>query len=305
MPPFDVIVLGQGYAGLVTARKAAAQGLRVATVEAMFPGGLITSINELHPVPEGLAPCGPEMTADLSIDVMDSGVHTVSAVIDSVEAADGLWQVNADGEVLKGRHLVIATGARLRKLGIPGEAEFEGMGVSSCADCDGPLIQGKPAVIVGGGDAAFQEAVALAAYASTVRILMRGAQPRARAEFVEAVAAHPAIEVIANVRVSEILGASPGGVTAVRVVGDDSDVLDLPTSAIFAFAGLVPAAEYLPGTFARDDRGAVVVTDDRRAGQPRAWAIGAVRTGFGGLLSDADVDAEVVVAAIRKDLAEA
>ncbi len=268
----------------------------------MFPGGLIMSINELHPVPQGEPPCGPELTGNLAMDVMDSGAQNVSAQVGTVRALDGGWEVQADGEALVGRHLIIASGARLRKLGVPGEADYEGRGVSSCADCDGPLIHGKPAVIVGGGDAAFQEAVALAAYAGHVTILMRGESPRARAEFVEAVVAHPAIEVISCVRVSEIVGSPSEGMTAVRILDGQGSVSDLPSSAIFAFVGLDPVADFLPPDFARDDQGAVIVTDGLRTSQPGAWAIGAVRTGFGGALVDADADAHAVVAAILSDV---
>jgi thioredoxin reductase (NADPH) len=297
---FDAIIVGQGYAGLKTASLAAAKGLKVAAVEAMFPGGLVMNINELHPAPEGEAPCGPELTGGLAMENMDNVAHNVTdaEVTEISRAGSGLWRVKAGAETLEGKVVVIATGARLRKLGVAGEAELEGRGVSSCADCDGPLYQGKQAVIVGGGDAAFQEAVALAIYAGEITILVRGDAPRARQELVDAVAALPNVSVVSNATVEEILGSPSEGVTAVRIAEQDAGTRDLPCSAVFAFIGLEPASEFLPADVTRDGSGAVATSDGLETNIPGLYAIGAVRSGFGGLLSDAAVDAERVVAAL-------
>lgn len=298
MQQFDLIIIGQGYAGLKAAKLALEKGLDVATVEAMFPGGLVMNINELHPGPEGEVPCGPELTASLAMELMDGGSHNVSAPADNIEAVDEGWRVSAGGESLQARNLIVATGARLRKLGVPGEAEFEGRGVSTCADCDGPLFQGKEAVVVGGGDAAFQEAQALSAYVEKVTILMRGEAPRARADFVEHVIANPAIELLTDVQVEAILGDSAAGVTAVRLLDGEGERRDLPCSAVFAFIGLEPATEIVSSLLQTDEQGAIITAESLQASLPGAWAIGAARKGFGGKLSDAAADADKVVAEI-------
>lgn len=295
---FDAIIIGQGYAGLKAANLAAGNGLKVAAVEAMFPGGLVMNVNELHPGPEGESSCGPELTGGLAMENMDNGTHNVTDEVTEISRGfGGVWKVKTGAETLEGKAVVIATGARLRKLGVPGEAELEGQGVSSCADCDGPLYQGKQTVIVGGGDAAFQEAIALAIYAGEVTILMRGDAPRARRDFVDAVAALSNVKLVPNATVEAILGSAGEGVTGVRI-SENSGSRELPCSAIFAFIGLEPVSQYLPADVARDALGAVETSTGLATNVPGLYAIGAVRSGFGGRLSDAAADAEAVVAAL-------
>lgn len=291
MPSHDVIIIGQGYAGLKAASLAVARGLRVATVESFFPGGLVMSINHLDPAPAGESACGPDLTGGLSMDVMDGGALNANGEIEAITLLpDGNWAVEVGGEAMTSPKLVIATGATLRKLGVPGEVDYEGRGVSACADCDGPLYHGKEAVIVGGGDSAFQEAMALALYVEKVTIVMRAYAPRARADLVAAVAADPKVEVVAGANVEEIVGDA-AGVTGVRL----SDGRTIDCAAVFPFIGLVPATASLPVDLEHDAAGGVVTSAGLATDLPGVFAIGAVRSGFGGLLSDAAEDAALVI----------
>jgi thioredoxin reductase (NADPH) len=295
MQKFDVLVIGQGYAGLKAAKLAAERGLSTATAEKMFPGGLVMSINHLDPVPAGEEPCGPELTGGLALSNMDLGIQGIDGAVQCLERRDDGWAVTTDSGACIASNVIIASGARLRKLGVPGEAELAGMGVSECADCDGPMYQGKEAVVVGGGDSAFQEALALTAYASKITLVMRGAAPRARADLVDAVAAHPAIEVLPNTQVTEILGDR--GVTGVRLRGPEGESV-LDCMVVFAFVGLEPDVAFAPAEIGRDESGALMTGENLSAGLPGLWVIGAARSGFGGKLSDAAADAARVVAAL-------
>lgn len=299
METFDVIVIGQGYAGLTAARLASERGLRTANFEAQLFGGLIINLNELDPVPEGAEHSGAELASNLAMSNMDKGVETISESVTGIaRAAHGTWIVTTDSGSHAARHVVIASGARLRKLGIPGEAEYFGQGVSECADCDGPMFDGMETVVVGGGDSAFQEALALSQYASKVTVIMRGDGPRARAALVEQAAANPRLVQLTKTQLVAIDGIAGKGVESVRIRTQGKAEETLPASGVFIFVGLVPNSEFLPADLPRDAAGAVVTNADCAAAVPGLWAIGAVRSGYGGLLSDAHLDAQRAIAAM-------
>jgi thioredoxin reductase (NADPH) len=237
------------------------------------------------------------LSAELSIQGMDAGVVSLDGEVTVLtQGADG-WEVKTEGDRYSATNVVIASGARLRRLGIPGEEEFLGRGVSECADCDGPLYHGKAAVVVGGGDSAFQEAVALTSYCSAVTIAMRGTQPRARADLVNAVAAHPAITLLPETEVVEITGDA-SGMTGVHLAGAGAPSPTLDCAVIFMFVGLAPDVAYVPADIARDAQGGILADESGRTGLPGLWVVGAARSGFGGMLDDAATDAQRLVASL-------
>jgi thioredoxin reductase (NADPH) len=299
MQSFDVIVVGQGYAGLTAAKLAVERGFSTANLEATLFGGLIINLNELDPVPAGAEHSGAELASNLAMSNMDSGVVTVSEAASEIKRGDeGLWVVKTDSGIYAARNVVVASGARLRKLGVPGEEEFIGQGVSECADCDGPLFNGMETVVVGGGDSAFQEALALSQFASKVTIVMRGAAPRARPDLIERVAADPKLVQMCNTQITAILGTSGKGVEGVLIETVGAGESTLPCSGVFVFIGLEPNTGFLPADMSRDSAGALITLDHCATALSGLWAIGAVRSGYGGMLTDAAADAEQVIAAM-------
>lgn len=296
---FDVIVIGQGYAGLTAASMCAARGLHTANFEARWMGGLILNINELDPTPSDTEHVGSELASNLAMSNMDNGVEMFSEPVTLVEHGEGsLWLVRTSSEAYAARHVVVASGARLRKLGIAGEEDFFGQGVSECADCDGPMFKGMETVVVGGGDSAFQEALALSEYATKVTIVIRGAGPRARTDLIERVAANPKLTLLTKTRVMAINGTPGKGVESVLLDTDGLGPRTLPTGGVFVFIGLEPNTEFLPADLKRDTEGAMITSDECAIAKPGLWAIGAVRSGFGGMLTDAAADAKRVVSAL-------
>jgi thioredoxin reductase (NADPH) len=196
---------------------------------------------------------------------------------------------------------VIASGARLRKLGVPGEAEFEGRGVSQCADCDGPLYRDEEVVVVGGGDCALQEALVLAKFCRRVHVVHRGTRFRAAGRYADAVNAHPRITVLWNATVEAILGGKVVEKARVRRAGDGS-VTELPCAGVFAYVGLEPSAAFAPEAIGRDERGFLVTNDGCETALPGVWAVGAVRSGYSGLLRDAVDEARRAAEAARRRL---
>src|SRR5690242_20413729 len=153
----------------------------------------------------------------------EAGAEAAGAELELLEPSDGGWRVTtSDGET-SARAVVVATGATFRRLGVPGEEQLQGHGISTCASCDGPLLGGKIAAIVGGGDSALQEALTLAEYADRVVILHRGERLDGQASYRTRVEEHAAIDVRYGSVVEEILG--DGSVCAVRV-------RDLATDAV-------------------------------------------------------------------------
>src|SRR6185503_770225 len=184
------------------------------------------------------------------------------------------------------RQVVIASGARLKKLGVPGETEFEGKGVSSCADCDAPMYQNEEVIVVGGGDSALQEALVLAKYCSKVHIAHRGDKLRAQKHLVDHAGANPKISYLWKTTVEAILGGKM--VEKVRVKRDGKSE-DMACAGVFAYVGLEPNAAFAPNDIARDERGHLKTNAAFETSMAGIYAIGAVRAGYSGLLRDAAV----------------
>jgi thioredoxin reductase (NADPH) len=294
---YDVIVIGEGVAGLTAANAAARAGLKAATLEAQLFGGLIINVNELDPAPEGREVGGAEFASGLVQSNQDLGVTSISEPATGIEAGGATKRVITAGGSYGAPHVVIASGARLRKLGVPGEAEFEGRGVSQCADCDGPMYQNETVVVVGGGDSALQEAIVLARYCDKVHLVHRGSQFRARPHFIEQVKGDGKIATVWNAQLQEIAGSKM--VERARIKHGDGRVEDIPCAGVFAYVGLEPNVDFLPPDFARDKAGFLVTNDALETNIPGVWAVGAVRSGCGGLISDAIAEAQRAAAAIR------
>jgi thioredoxin reductase (NADPH) len=293
---YDVIVIGEGVSGLACAGHARRAGLRVATFESNLFGGLVINVNELDGYPG--AESGTLLASELMQANSDAGVTSVQSEVTSIRSTGGALEVLA-GSVYGARQVVIASGARLKKLGVPGEDEYEGRGVSHCADCDAPLFQNEEVVVVGGGDSALQEALVIAQFSRKVHIVHRGNRFRAQQHLVDRVAAEPRIATIWNANVEAILGTKM--VEKVRIKRDGKSD-DMPSAGVFAYVGLEPNAACAPSTIARDGNGRLVTNEAFETSMPSVWAVGAVRAGYSGLLRDAVVEAQRVAAAVRDRL---
>lgn len=294
-PTHQAIVIGAGFAGLSAAVELSRLGVATALVDDGYSGGLITNVGLIDaPGPyEGLA--GADITGSLLGEALEAGADYHMGSATALTRTDGLWTL-PELEIAAPA-IVLATGAQLRRLDVPGEEALTGLGVSQCAFCDGGLYTGQHLAVVGGGDAAFQEALHLAEIGCTVTMLLRGPTPRARQTFVDRAIAAPALTIRHQVEVAEVIGK--GGVGALRLTDRQSGQTEtLPLAAVFVFIGLEPQTTLAPPDAARDAAGALLIAEDCLTAAPGLYAIGAARAGYGGTLEHASADARAAAGAI-------
>jgi thioredoxin reductase (NADPH) len=279
---FDLVVAGSGIAGLTAALTGARLGLRTLCLTGDVLGGQLLSINKIDGYPGFTEPvAGYDLCPIAQEQAVAAGAEIASTALDGLAAQDGGWRLATGEGEIAARGVVLATGAALKELGIPGEERLRGKGVSHCASCDAPLLRGKPVVVIGGGDSACQEALTLAEAASKVTMLHRGAELSAQRAYRDAVLQLPNIEIRFNHVAEEILGES--GVTAVRARDQAANAAtEIEAAGAFVFVGLAPVTAYLNGavTLAADGR---IPTDAAlRTTLTGVAAAGAVRAGWTG-----------------------
>jgi len=296
---FDVIVIGEGITGLSAAGALAKQGFSTATFEQQLFGGLVININELDPAPPGGEAGGAAYAAEMTGANAEAGVTSIQEEVTALATADGGFSVSTAGGSYRARKVIVASGAKLKTLGVPGETEFEGRGVSKCADCDGPMFQNETVAVIGGGDSALQEANVLTHYCAKVLLVHRGSAFSAQPRFLEQVQGNTKIEPRFNSTVEAILGDKM--VEKIRIKGAAGSE-ELAVAGVFAYIGLEPNAAFVPATVQRDDTGRLVTNEQLETALPGVFAAGAVRSGCGGSLDDALADAQRVAAAVAAQL---
>jgi thioredoxin reductase (NADPH) len=295
---YDVIVIGAGIAGLSAAKHALETGLSTAIIEPAMFGGLVTNINELQGAVQG---SGADFATQLMDDISGLGAEILMTQVASIESNGDSFAVTTGDGAQRARSVIVASGARLKRLSIPGEERFEGRGLSHCADCDGPMFAGQDVAVVGGGDSALQEALILAKRCRQIHLLHRGDSFRANKELRDAVVANVRITVHWHTAVEEIRGTV--GVESLSVVNvrDDSRT-ELVCKGIFPFIGLEPASGFVPSGVARTGSGLLQTNGFLETAVKGVFAAGAVRSGYGGTLSDAISDGRTAATSAHSHL---
>ena len=295
----DVVVIGAGVAGLTAAMIAAGHGVSTHVVEQLAPGGQVATIEKVQNLPgfpDGSI-AGYELGPLLQQQAEAAGALVQLDSVSAVAAGDGVYRVICAEEEIVARAVIIAAGSSLRKLGISGEAEFTGRGVSHCASCDGPLFKGQPVTVVGGGDSAFDEALVLAGYASEVTVIHRGSAPSARPAAIAQLAALPNVRILADAEVVVIEGDTRVTGVAIR---RGAETEHRPCRAVFAYTGLEPRSSFLQGIVALDAGGHILTDLMMRASRPGLFAAGDIRAGSVRLLASVAGDAATAaISAVR------
>lgn len=287
---FDIAVIGGGIAGLTAAHHAALAGVSVAHfVEDGLPGGLVMNVGALDGWPAASPVGGAELAAGLLGQNEALGVTLVPSRVDAV-GGGALKTLHGPDGAWRARQVIVATGAALRTLSVPGAERLAGRGVSYCAWCDGGLYRDAEVVVAGGGDSALTEAIHLGQFARAVTIVTRGETFRARRNYVSRVADDERFRLRWASEIVEVLGGD--GVEGVRVRDREAGSEEvIACRGLFVFVGLVPNAGLLGPEVVRNPGGFVVTDAVFETVAPGVFAVGAVRAGYGGRLTEAVAEA--------------
>ncbi|MDE5898547.1 MAG: thioredoxin-disulfide reductase [Treponemataceae bacterium] len=278
----DFLIIGAGAAGMTAALYGARSGLRTLVIDEAGSGGQALQITQLENYP-GVFPAvsGAQLFDAMQAQAAAFGARTLQTRASSVDKKDGRFLVRTGGGDISAAAVLLATGADHRHLGVPGEQEFFGRGVSYCAVCDGPFFRNKRIAVVGGGDSACSEALYLAELASHVTLVHRRGELRAQKVLADRIFAHPKISVRFHSTVQEIRGgATPEDAEVVRSVAlrstADGSEEQLEADAVFIFVGMKPRTELFE--FIRTDAAGYVLTDESMATDvPGLFCAGDVR----------------------------
>ena len=276
---YDVVVIGGGLAGLTAALTSGRLGRRTALLAGGVLGGQLVSVDKIEGVPgfpDGVP--GYELCPMAQEQADAAGVECLMAGCEQLTSQGDHWALASDGNTMIARAVVMATGAALAKLGVPGEERLFGRGVSECASCDGPLLRDKVAVVVGGGDSAMQEALTLGEHAAKVVMLERGSALSGQASYRDRVGEHGKIEVRLGSTISEIIGDQSVSEVRVKDVSTGAES-ELATAAVFVCVGLVPNTQLFRDLLPLDPTGRICVDALMRTSAQGICAAGNVRQG--------------------------
>ena len=276
---YQLIILGGGPAGLTAGLYAARDRLKALLIEKGALGGqvLVTDWIDNYPgFPEGLS--GFDLVEKMAAQAARFELETKYAQVTGLEFSEKTKKLTLeDGETLTCQSLIIATGARPNKLGVPGEDELTGKGVSYCATCDGPFYKDQEIIVVGGGDTAVQEADFLTKFASKVTVVHRRDQLRATRILQEKAFANKRVEFLWNSQVEEIKGEN--GVDKVIIKDNSGNKSEMAVTGVFVLIGTIPNNDILPlDQLGADVFGFIQTDEEMRTKVPGVMAVGDIRS---------------------------
>lgn len=273
----DLVILGAGAAGMGAAQYGARANLKTLVIEEMAPGGQALLIDRLENYPGLPEPVdGYSWAETMRAQSEEFGAQIMASSVSSVHKEGNLFIVETGDGPVKAKAIIVATGAKHRHLDVTGESEFAGRGVSYCATCDGPFFKGKRMVVVGGGDAACDEAMFLAKLADKVIMVHRKDRFRAQKAVASRVLSNPRIEVRFETIVEEIKGEKSVSAVSLKNLKTGA-VYAEPTAAVFVFVGSIPQTEILPAELAKDETGSILTDCRMETNIPGLFAAGDVR----------------------------
>jgi len=281
MSDLDLIIIGAGPAGLTAAQYGARSNLKVLVIEQMSVGGQALVIDVLENFPGNISnKSGYEFAMDLRKQAEDFGASFFYGAVDSIKKEGNVFTVSlSDGTTRSAASVILATGAKPRMLDVKGEKEFAGKGVSYCATCDGNFFKNKKVFVVGGGDAACDEARYLSRLTDKIVLIHRRDVFRAQKALVDRTLSNPNIKVRYNTVIKEIKGEAK--VKSVLLADTKTgEVYEEEADAVFIFAGTVPQVTLALGLNVKLDENSYIITDQNMATNiPGIFAAGDVRSG--------------------------
>lgn len=275
---WDLIVVGGGPGGLTAGLYAARMGLRVIVLEAGISGGRMLNAWRVENYPGFEATTGSELAAKMREQAVKAGavIREMTRVEKLRLTGSAKVAISADGEQFRAPAIILAMGACDAELGVPGESEYKGRGVSYCATCDGPLYRGKTVVVVGGGNTAAVDTLFLANLAKKVYLVHRRDQLRAEKTYADRLLNTPNVEVVWDTFMTAVLGVET--VTGVRLHNKKSGrEWDQPTQAVFIAVGCHSSSSIVvPAGVKVDRQGDILVDSNQQTNSPGVYAVGDV-----------------------------
>lgn len=275
---YDVIVIGAGPGGMTAAMYASRANLSVLTLDRGIYGGNLNNTAEIENYTGFKSIMGPDLAKEMYEGATQFGADYAYGAVEKVEVVGEVKQITTDmGDVFTAKAVVIATGSSQRKLGVPGEAEFSGRGVSYCAVCDGAFFKNKHLIVVGGGDSAVEEGAFLTQLADKVTVLVRRDQLRAQPIVQDKAMQNPKMEFIFNTSVTEIVGDDMK-VTGVKTVNNvTGETGELAADGVFIYVGSDPMTAPFKDLGILNAKGWVETDATMATKIPGIFAVGDVR----------------------------
>ncbi|UAL46964.1 thioredoxin-disulfide reductase [Sutcliffiella horikoshii] len=274
---YDVIIIGAGPAGMTSAVYTSRANLSTLMIERGMPGGQMANTEEVENYPGFDHILGPELSTKMFEHAKKFGAEYAYGDVKEVIDGKEYKTVNAGSKSYKGRTVIISSGAEYKKIGVPGEKELGGRGVSYCAVCDGAFFKNKELVVVGGGDSAVEEGVYLTRFASKVTIVHRRDELRAQKILQQRAFDNDKIDFIWSNTVKEI-NEKDGKVGSVTLVSTkDGEEQEFKTDGVFIYVGMLPLTKPFLNLGITNDMGYIETNERMETKVPGIFAAGDIR----------------------------
>ena len=274
---YDTLVIGSGPGGMTAALYAGRSNLKVGLIEQGAPGGQMNNTSDIENYPGFETISGPDLSMKMYEPLEKFGVENIYGIVENIEDHGDFKRVLTADEHYDAKTIIVATGAKHRLVGVPGEQEYNSRGVSYCAVCDGAFFRDQDLLVIGGGDSAVEEGIYLTQFAKKVTIVHRRDQLRAHKILQDRAFANDKIDFIWDSVVEEIKGDD----VKVRSVAiknvKTGQVTDHDFGGIFVYVGLDPVSSMVKDLGITDKAGWVITDDKMKTSRPGIFAIGDIR----------------------------
>lgn len=276
MKEYDVIIVGAGPAGMTAAVYASRANLSTIMIERGMPGGQMANTADVENFPGFDLITGPDLSTKMFSHAQKFGAEYTYGDIKNITVEGDDKIVDLGDKQLKAKAVIIATGAEYKKIGVPGESELGGRGVSYCAVCDGAFFKQKNLVVIGGGDSAVEEGVYLTKYADKVTIVHRRDTLRAQKILQERAFKNDKIDFIWNSTLKSI-NEKDGKVGSVTLIDNEGKETDVETDGVFIYIGMQPLTKPFQHLGITDEVGYIITNEEMETNIPGIFAAGDVR----------------------------
>jgi thioredoxin reductase (NADPH) len=299
MQDYDLVIVGGGPGGLTAGLYASRATLKTIAVEKFFPGGQIAKTEWVENYPGFELIGGAELAKKIEDHARKFGLEIVNDNVVEIYSEGQLKIVRGDYDEYRAKAVIVSTGGQPRKLGVPGELELAGKGVSYCATCDGAFFKGVPIAVAGGGDSAVEEGTFLTKFGSKVYIIHRREELRAAKVIQQRAFKNDKIEFIWNSVIESVNGSNRvESITVKNVKTGDKKIL--PVGAVFPFIGFIPNSNIFRDAIRKDNMGFIITNENMETSIKGIWAIGDVRKQLVKQLTNAVSDGTTAAVAAGK-----